>query len=149
MSLDTRNLQFGHTYGRHTDETGKYIMPTAEVVRHKFYNDLDDAEAEAWCASLRRRTITPSFIDKCRYAAWRHVPVTYLYCEKDEAISIAVQHMMVEKSGVHFDAESIDSGHSPFLSRPVEFAPAIRRLARRSRRYSSIWAGVEIIRVLI
>lgn len=48
---------------------------------------------------------------------YEHVPATYLYCQEDQALPLAVQHMMVEKfGGEGFRTESCVSGHSPFLS---------------------------------
>lgn len=66
------------------------------------------------------------------YAAWRHIPSTYLLCDGDNAIPPALQESMVETvkaAGVPITVERCQAGHSPFLSVPEVVVGMIRRAA--------------------
>ncbi|KAJ5798416.1 uncharacterized protein N7503_007712 [Penicillium pulvis] len=98
-----------------------------------FYNDCDDAQVERAVAALRSHSYQ-SFHSICTYAAWKHIPSTYLYCLKDAAIPLAVQKMMVEGTakGSGMRTETVNASHSPFISQPDELTAAIRRAAGES-----------------
>lgn len=95
-----------------------------------FYNDCDERVTRKAVAQLVPHSYL-SYYSCCTYAAWRRVPSTFLYCLKDAALPMAVQRMMVEQiaKGYEIRTETVDASHSPFLSRPVEMALAIRRAA--------------------
>lgn len=46
----------------------------------------------------------------------------FLYCQKDGAIPLEFQKLMVESSGVDFGVAEIDADHSPFTSRTEQTA---------------------------
>ena len=60
-----------------------------------FYNGLDTETAEVAVKALRPHSYR-TFYSKLTYAAWRHVPSTYLVCTKDMAIPEAVQRLMID-----------------------------------------------------
>lgn len=95
---------------------------------HIFYNDLPEAEAKAWAAKLKTQSFQTK-LTKLKYASWQTIPSTYLYCEKDNALPLFVQKMMVEEfaKGVDIRTETLDASHSPFLSRVDETAASILR----------------------
>ena len=100
----------------------------------KFYNDMPASEAEYWHSQLLPMAAA-TFETKSTYAAWKVIPVAYLLCEKDNALPLAFQQMMCDnarKAGGSVETESIDAGHSPFLSRPSEVVSWLRRLAGES-----------------
>jgi hypothetical protein len=70
-----------------------------------------------------------TFLDKSRstHLAWRVIPSTYLMCEKDQAIPLAVQEAFVAPDREFWEVERCDADHSPFLSRPQLTANVIRR----------------------
>ncbi|KAG8961041.1 hypothetical protein FRC05_006403 [Tulasnella sp. 425] len=80
-------------------------------------NDLPRDAAERYAPGLKRQSYKV-FASKQTYAAWRHVLTTYLYTEKDVALPIRYQKMMVKGSGVNIATEIFDSGHSVFLAIP-------------------------------
>ena len=64
--------------------------------------------------------------------AWRHFPVFYVFCERDEAITLEAQRGMVERvrgQGVVVREEVLGSSHSPFLSVPGK----VVRLVEKAR----------------
>lgn len=94
-----------------------------------FYKDVPNPEK--WVEVLKPHSYR-SFFSRATYPGWKHVPRTYLLCEKDMAIPIHAQKGMVENSGVEWRTESIDASHSPFLSMPEEVANSVRRAAGES-----------------
>ena len=55
-----------------------------------------------------------------------------MICEQDRAIPAAFQEAMVnaaKEKGAHVDVVRMDSGHSPFLSKPKETVAWIREVA--------------------
>ncbi|KAK4499125.1 hypothetical protein PRZ48_009637 [Zasmidium cellare] len=116
-------------YGFTEDRQGVFPLTPAET----FYNDMPEDQVESAVAMLRHQSINCS-LTVLKYAAWRDVPSTYLYCTKDQALPIEAQRMMVEELagkqfGVTMRTETVEAGHSPFWSVPDEVTGAIRRAA--------------------
>ena len=97
-----------------------------------FYNDLPKAEQEKWVGMLNHHKYETVLKSTVTYAAWRHVPSTYLLCTEDRTIPIQTQEALVgraKKDGAEMKTEMLRAGHSPFLSVPDEVVQAIRRAA--------------------
>ena len=87
-----------------------------------FYNDLSPSVAEKYVAALKPHSY-PTFASQVTVAPWKVIPSTYILCEKDMAIPVAVQEGMVAMAkGMapnSFDVvERCDASHSPFISQP-------------------------------
>lgn len=59
-----------------------------------------------------------AFFSATRYAAWQHIPSTYVMCTNDKALLPQVQEAMLGAAGDKFKIFQLNSGHSPFLSHP-------------------------------
>ncbi|WDZ94168.1 alpha/beta hydrolase [Herbaspirillum sp. WKF16] len=68
--------------------------------------------------------VTPVALTEERYGK---VPKSYIVCTRDRAIDPMLQRAMAARSGCGRIKE-LDSGHSPFLSRPTETAEMLHRL---------------------
>ena len=95
----------------------------------RFYNDLSPQAQDHWVSELRRHPYIAK-MTPVTYVAYRYHPVTYLYCEDDEAIPLELQKMMVAGSGLDFQTESCTAGHSPFLSQPETVLGVVNRMTR-------------------
>lgn len=95
-----------------------------------FYNDLEKSEQDHWIGRLKPHSYQVMHTP-VTYAAWKDLPCTYLYCMDDQAIPLEIQKMMVEGTaqGCGFRTETVEAGHSPFLSKTKETAEAIVRAA--------------------
>ncbi|MEV4093258.1 alpha/beta fold hydrolase [Streptosporangium saharense] len=97
---------------------GDYLTVSEEAATHMFYGDCDPVLARAAAASL-----TPEHLmtvgSPVTGAAWHTIPSTYVVCENDQALSPVAQARM---AGRATRALSLDSSHSPMLSRPRELA---------------------------
>lgn len=115
---------------------GGSLMP--ETPEDKFYNDIDDPKLlQELVNNLRPQSYGPYF-SKSTYAVWRDVPSTYVMCQKDQALPFEVQQAMaanvmkvtVESGGkVGMQVFTLDSSHSPFLSRPEELGDIVLSVA--------------------
>ncbi|KIX94637.1 uncharacterized protein Z520_09683 [Fonsecaea multimorphosa CBS 102226] len=115
---------------------GKSLMP--ETPEDKFYHDIDDPKLlQELVSNLRPQSYGPYF-SKSTYAAWRDVHSTYVMCQEDQALPFEVQRTMVanvkkvlaESGGrIEMQVHTLDSSHSPFLSRPKELGDIVRSVA--------------------
>lgn len=95
---------------------GDYLRVPEPAARHMFYGDATEAQAVA-----AARRLTPEHVGTVTApitrAAWRSVPSTYVVTERDAAILPEVQHRLARNASRTL---TIDSGHSPMLTRPDE-----------------------------
>ncbi len=102
-----------------TSTDGKTLL--ADMPARVFFNDCTPEVAERAMASLvpQRKDV---FLQEMFAAAWHTVPSTYVVCERDNAIKPERQEQMAANAGT---VRRIDSGHSPFLSRPGDVTAII------------------------
>ncbi|KIW20865.1 hypothetical protein PV08_01443 [Exophiala spinifera] len=95
-----------------------------------FYNDMSEEQVKEAVSKLKPHSYQ-TFHSVVTYEGWRFVPTTYLYCLQDQAIPMFVQKLMVEEfaKGVDVKTPTVDASHTPFVSKPLETANAIRRAA--------------------
>ena len=97
----------------------------AELVPPLFLQDCDPETVEAAVARLTRQALAP-FGQSPRAVAWRTRPSTYIVCRQDLAIPAARQR---ERAARASRVVEIDTGHHPFLSRPVMLAELLGSFA--------------------
>lgn len=75
-------------------------------------------------ATLSHHSI-PALISPVMHGGYKHIPSTYVFCEKDAAIVLEAQKAVVARVeavepvfGGGFKKVFLPSGHSPFLSMP-------------------------------
>jgi pimeloyl-ACP methyl ester carboxylesterase len=90
-----------------------------------FYNDCPPPEVECAVSRLQPQSAS-SFAETLAAAAWRDRPSTYVVCERDQALPVFAQEAMSKRAT---DVVRLDSGHSPFLSRPDELVTLLSRFA--------------------
>lgn len=101
----------------------------------RLYNDLEPQEA-AWAESLRvaHGTVAQNTPLSVERVAWRTIPLSYIFCENDEAVPLALQNMMigrVESDGISVKRYSVAASHSPFLSMPDKVADIVDEVINR------------------
>lgn len=94
-----------------------------------FYQDLDEATIEELVKDLRPQSFA-SFWSTTTYAAWRHIPTTYILCTGDKPSTVvAAQHLIdtAKASGENKIEKVIKhkAGHSPFISQPEWLAKTL------------------------
>jgi pimeloyl-ACP methyl ester carboxylesterase len=108
------------------DSVSTTTRPSSRV--DTFMHDAPHAVA-AWAAPQFQAQaiapiVTPVEVSQERYGK---VPRSYIVCTRDRAIDPVLQRVMAARSGCGRIKE-LDSGHSPFLSRPTETAEMLHRL---------------------
>lgn len=97
-------------------------------LRARFFNDCTDADADWAMAHLRRQALKP-FTEITPLRQWPPVPSAYVICTEDHACNPDwARRAIRDRLGVE-PVELTGSGHSPFLSRPVELARLLVSLA--------------------
>jgi len=109
------------------DPTGPYWLPNDPT--GALYDDVPEALAKKSVDMLQYQGIQYIF-DEQTYAAWQFIPSTYICLLQDKAIPLAFQKAMSKKEGGLWSYESIDSSHSPFLSKPEETAALIDKISK-------------------
>lgn len=111
------------------DENGWSTIKNAKEV---FYNDMEPEDAEYWDGKLMPNSGWVGHRDEDVYSGWKDVPVWYVVCTRDKAISPAVQERManmVRELNPDLTTRMLDAGHSPMLSKPLETAAIIDEAA--------------------
>ncbi|KAI1621738.1 Alpha/beta hydrolase fold-1 [Exophiala viscosa] len=93
-----------------------------------FYQDLPADQQKYWAAQLKHH-VAQSQLDPVNRVAYKNIPVSYLYCENDQALPLQFQKLMVKQCGVEVKEYTCDAGHSPFLSQPDMFVDCIVQAA--------------------
>jgi pimeloyl-ACP methyl ester carboxylesterase len=102
-----------------------FMIFSAETALDCFYQETPREIAEP--ASLRMRPTAAGGMAASPGAdPWKSIPTTYIVCERDRALSAEMQRVMAQKAG---RVESIDTDHSPFVSRPEEFCRILLSIA--------------------
>jgi pimeloyl-ACP methyl ester carboxylesterase len=105
-----------------------FMVFSPETAINCFYHETPPEVAQA--ASLRMRpTAAAGTATSPSADPWRAVPTTYIVCERDRALHPDMQRTMAKKAG---RVESIDTDHSPFVSRPDEFFGILDSITRDS-----------------
>jgi len=104
------------------DPSGQYWFPNDPV--GALFHDVPETLAQRSIDMLRYQGLQYIY-DEQTYAAWKFIPSTYILLLQDKAIPLAFQEAMSKKEGGLWSYESIDSSHSPFLSKPDETATLV------------------------
>jgi len=97
------------------------------------YQDLSDEDVEKWTTQLRPQSIGV-YWSTTTYAAWRHIPTTYVVCKKDVPSTVAAAEWLlknVQDAGNHKIDTVVtrDVGHSLFLSQAAWTVSMLREAA--------------------
>ncbi|KAJ4288370.1 hypothetical protein N0V90_011604 [Kalmusia sp. IMI 367209] len=87
-----------------------------------FYQDLDNDTVDRLVKDLQPQSLG-AFWSTTTHAAWRHVLTTYILCTADVPTTVAAAQYLVDTAragGKHMidNLIKVDTGHSPFISRP-------------------------------
>jgi len=85
---------------------------------------MSPSEQQFWTSKLQHHT---AIAQKTPLTKNAHVeiPVSYLYCENDQALPLWLQEAMVKQSGLKVQELRCTAGHSPFLSQPDIFVERV------------------------
>jgi len=101
---------------------GSTSMPE-EAAIETYYHDCEPGLAREAARHLKRQhwRVTQ---EKTPLAAWPHVPARYIVASRDRAIAPKYCRQ-IARAQLHVEPLEMDSGHSPFFSRPAELAEVL------------------------
>lgn len=93
----------------------------ADMVPFLFYNDCSAADITFATARLAKEPLLPT-VQPVSLTAERfgRVPKTYIECTQDNVFSLEFQRQL--QAQISCEVRTLEAGHSPFFSRPVELA---------------------------
>ncbi|KFZ16264.1 hypothetical protein V502_05195 [Pseudogymnoascus sp. VKM F-4520 (FW-2644)] len=109
---------------------GDYMSVDPVVMAPATFSDLSPDLALEWAQKLTSQSL-PSFSGELTYPAYRHIPTSFIFCERDLIISPDLQRATIsflegERGGEgSVDVVTLDTGHCPNASVPHETAAAI------------------------
>jgi pimeloyl-ACP methyl ester carboxylesterase len=105
---------------------GTMDWTSRDGARDFFYHDCDEATID-WAFSRLSPGISPFPEEKLHLGAfWEaQIPRSYIHCEQDRAKPKSMTDEVLRRLGV--EPLTIDTSHSPFLSRPAELAALLVR----------------------
>jgi pimeloyl-ACP methyl ester carboxylesterase len=89
-----------------------------------FYNDVEPETARRAASELGYQSYI-SIRQELTQTAWEEIPSTYIVCEADNAIPVAIQEGLAQRAD---RIRRLNASHSPFLSQPAALARLIRQL---------------------
>jgi len=120
-----------HKFDAH--KNGTVTVPTEDAKR-VFYHGISSEEGDLWASKLSHQSIGV-YTSTTSYAAWRHIPSTYVVGTEDKTLftpefvdSIIETAKKIEPTAVDV-VERCDGGHCLMISRPEWLANVLRRAA--------------------
>ncbi|ORY63002.1 Alpha/beta hydrolase fold-1 [Pseudomassariella vexata] len=108
--------------------TKNQLITVNEKAKPVLYNDLSEAEAETWFKTLVPHS-QDAFETGCDFIMTDiTIPKSYLITELDQGIPVSIQELITTIIP-GFKVERIQTGHSPFLSKPEECARLLAKIA--------------------
>lgn len=104
-----------------------------EDAKDLFYQDVSDDVVSQLAAKLRPQSLGV-YWSTTSFAAWRHIPTTYVICLKDTPSTVAAVHGLLAhvRSTDNHKLDNVierEVGHSPFLSQPEWTAEMLKEAA--------------------
>ena len=91
------------------------------------FSDLNN-ELQAKYTSMLVLSTRAAHTRKLRHAPYQHIPIRYMLTEKDNAVPLFLQELLVAKLqevGAQTSVVKVDAGHSPYLSKPEMVVNAV------------------------
>lgn len=110
---------------------GEYMVLDAARMAPFNFNDLPTDEGLAWAAKMSQHAAV-SFGQKATYAAYKDIPVSYLFCEDDKCIVPEVQNAIIAKMEAEMDGRKVDkhsvkAAHCITVSQPQTVVAVVRK----------------------
>ncbi|KAF7325355.1 AB hydrolase-1 domain-containing protein [Mycena venus] len=110
---------------------GEYLEMDTESGARGGYSDMPLEEALSWASRMREHAAT-SYQQKLTYAAYKDIPVSYLFCEEDKGVIPEAQNKIIAgmesvMGGRTVDRHSVKAGHHINASQPGTMAAVVRK----------------------
>lgn len=122
-----------HSNWNKLEDDGITLTIIPSTMKEALCADVDDEIIEKYIKIGLHSALT--FASVQEKAAWREIPTSYIFCEKDNALPPNFQQWMVDNAQIKDeDVLRLSSSHSPFLSMPEEVYEWIEKVADENKR---------------
>ncbi|KAF1971618.1 alpha/beta-hydrolase [Bimuria novae-zelandiae CBS 107.79] len=117
-------------------DKGVFTVSPSDAQR-LFFNDLSEEEGDAWADTLRPQS-AGVYTSTQTYAAWRHIPSTYVTGTRDqthfnrETVNFFISTARLIEPTAFDVVEEVDAGHCLMISQAEWLAGVLRRAAGES-----------------
>ena len=112
------------------EQEATYLRQVPELSAAKVFSDLPHEKGLEWVGRMSLQS-SRSFTDEVLYDSYRHIPVTYILCTRDEILPPKFQEERIEflkeATGGKVDTFELNVGHCPNASAPEETAELVHR----------------------
>ncbi|KAF7361479.1 AB hydrolase-1 domain-containing protein [Mycena sanguinolenta] len=110
---------------------GEYMTIDTAGCAPVLFNDLSPEEGLSWASQMPNHSAI-SFAQKLTYGAYKDIPVSYLFCERDECITPKKQTQIIaamesQMGGKTVDRHSVQADHAINVSQPKTMVAVIRK----------------------
>lgn len=101
--------------------------------RALLFGGVPDAEADALLRTLSRANFD-CMEAKVAFAAWKHLPVTYVHTTTDMTLPAHYQQRILQKmerAGVKAEVVELETGHSPYVTKTDKVVQVIEEVAQK------------------
>ena len=92
------------------------------------FSDLPYEEAKDWAGRMPQHS-APSFEGKLTFPGYNHIPVSFVFCDRDVILPPEFQSSVIEsierESGKQVDVHHLNTGHCPMTSAPEDLATVV------------------------
>lgn len=104
-----------------------------------FYNDVEDKEEALYWARRLQHGCLGQFSEKVDVEPWSFYPAIYVLTEYDNAGTREKQEELIEMMGDGCrKVIRMNTGHSPFLSKPKEMADVVKEAVKDGEEWSGV-----------
>jgi len=104
-----------------------------DLVAHAAFSDMPFDKAVDIVKEMPRHSAL-SFAGELTYPGYKHIPSSYIFCEKDALVLPDSQRKFIERiseaTGKEVDVHTLSSGHAPNISATEELAQVLVEVAR-------------------
>lgn len=107
---------------------------SAEDAKRIFYNDIPDEEGDKWASKLSHQSVGV-YSSTTTYAAWKHIPSTYVIGKADrttftpELVDYIIKSAREQEPTAFDVVEECDGGHCLMISHPEWLVGVVKRAA--------------------
>ena len=99
-----------------------------DLVAQAAFSDVDFPKAVEIVKTMPKHSAL-SFTGQLTYAGYKHLPTSYIFCEKDFLVAPDVQRKYIERikaaTGKEVDVHNLSTGHAPNTSAPDQLAEVL------------------------
>lgn len=129
VSFNFSSLVLGCTDLTQPQKQGGFMRIVGiELVAQAAFSDIEFPKAVEIVKTMPKHSAL-TFAGQLTYAGYKHIPASYIFCEKDLLVVPDVQRKYIERiktaTGKEVDVHNLSTGHAPNTSAPDQLAEVL------------------------